>query len=1128
MSITSITSNITARIAAAVVGVAVAVGFAAAFTAPVSADTSMCPSYSWTRNLQVGAKGADVMNLQKYLNSSAATQIAATGAGSPGSETSTFGGLTKAAVMKFQAANSISPVSGFVGPLTRAKINALCAGSVVSTNPNPTPSAGTGLMVSAAAQPANGLAPNGTSRIPFTNFTLTAGSDGDVTVTGVTVQRTGAAQDAAFSGVVLIDQTTGLQVGISKTLNSNHQATIGDTIIIPRGTSKTFTVAANRGTTSSYAGQVASFSVVSVNTTAAVTGSLPITGASHTINENLTVGTVSTSTSAFDPGSTQTKNIGDTNVKFSGLRFTAGSGEDLKLYSIRFRQTGSVSSSDLANVMINANGVDYPTMVDATGKYYTSTFSGGIFIAKGNSVDAYIHGDIVGSNAAGRTLDFDIDKVTDVYFVGQLYGYGISPSGTYTPWYNGYVFNINAGSATTIGKATEVPAQNIAVNVANQPLGGFVADFKGEQISVSSMAFTVATSSGNLADVLTNVSLVDENGTVVAGPVDAQWVAGHTTQTVTFTDSVTFKTGRHVYTLKGKIPSGSTNGTSVFLQTTPSSWSSPVGQTSGNTISLAGQGIFSMNTMTVKTASLAISLSSTPSSQAIVAGGQGVTFANVQLDATQSGEDVRISSLPIILTSGAVGDLSSCQLYNGSASVNTGSNVPSSLAASGQPNTFSFDNSLTVLKGTVTTLTLKCNVSSNAGSTYTWSLGAANTFTSTGLTSGQSVSVSTGLTTGGTMSIGSATLTIANDSSTPSYALAVAGATGLSAPVLGAYKFHAANEAVTLSKIGLQLTGAAASSSAADFDQTTSVTLWANGVQIGTAAFTGNNTHATSSLSSTVTVPKDGDLVVTVKGNLATQGFNQPSHPGALIKVDADVLGAAGNANTQGTGASSGSPVSASGSTSVAGVRVFKSIPTVATNNTGSATLVAQSDVQLYSFTISANAAGPVALNKLVVNLATSSNSTANGSTSVNNLKVYAYTDSAMANGVTGYTSGQIVATIANPVNGNNVAAVQTNPLVIPMGSTYYFKVTGDITQVAGTSNSAGTVTTKIQGDSDFPTGITTLMGIYSAVSSSNFVWSPLSTSTTASTVNADWTNGFTVPGLPTTGTSAWTLTKSQ
>jgi len=98
-----------------------------------SSAAGVCP-FTWTRDLSSGSTGADVMSLQKFLNANADTRVAATGAGSMGMETETFGPATAAAVSKFQVmhrADILTPAglvnpTGYFGPSTRAKANSLC------------------------------------------------------------------------------------------------------------------------------------------------------------------------------------------------------------------------------------------------------------------------------------------------------------------------------------------------------------------------------------------------------------------------------------------------------------------------------------------------------------------------------------------------------------------------------------------------------------------------------------------------------------------------------------------------------------------------------------------------------------------------------------------------------------------------------------------------------------------------------------------------------------------------------------------------------------------------------------------------------------------------------------------
>lgn len=206
-----------------------------------TSGTGACTGITFTRNMTVGATGSDVKCLQQILNQSASTQVSVTGAGSPGNETSYFGGLTLVAVKKYQAANGLTPAAQ-VGPLTRAKLNAALGGLVTTTPVNTTLPAGctstsgfspttgascaTGVVIVntgsisatlASDNPTSGAVVNNEARAGLLNINFT----GTGTVTSLTLQRSGISTSNTLSSVYLYDGSTRITSGYS--FNTNGQ-----------------------------------------------------------------------------------------------------------------------------------------------------------------------------------------------------------------------------------------------------------------------------------------------------------------------------------------------------------------------------------------------------------------------------------------------------------------------------------------------------------------------------------------------------------------------------------------------------------------------------------------------------------------------------------------------------------------------------------------------------------------------------------------------------------------------------------------------------------------------------------------------------------------------------------------
>lgn len=318
------------------------------------------------------------------------------------------------------------------------------------------------------------------------------------------------------------------------------------------------------------------------------------------------------------------------------------------------------------------------------------------------------------------------------------------------------VSNTITDPVVTVIKSNDVPSQNIVAGAANQPLSGFEVNVTNTPVEVSAMTFNLAFTDDDLggelngADV-TNLVLVNESGVVVAGPVAAV-DAGTNAGTVTFTDTFTLPVGSSVYTVRGTLGTDFENDDTIDITTTPSGdWTLNTTVSSITTTNVEG------NTMYVKDTYTVMRVSTTPAAQNIVAGTSQFTFANMQFDASQSGEDVRFNAAEFHYTKTSSEDITNCRAYDDETLLNTTAINPT---LPGGAHNFIFDeNALIVPKGTIKTVSVRCDIpgSVGAGSTFSWGINTIDIIEGTGLLTGTSVNALQDATTnvGPTMTVSS-------------------------------------------------------------------------------------------------------------------------------------------------------------------------------------------------------------------------------------------------------------------------------------------------------------------------------------------------------------------------------------
>ncbi|KKT37837.1 MAG: Cell wall surface anchor family protein, partial [Parcubacteria group bacterium GW2011_GWA1_44_13] len=430
---TTIISSKSAKFAAGLVGLVAGV---AMFAITAQAAT-------FTTNLKQGSTGADVKNLQILLNSAPSTQVATTGAGSPGNESSYFGPATKAAVIKFQnkyASEVLAPVgltsgTGFVGAATRAKLNTM-GGSTSTTTTVPGCTSTVGFSPTTGQSCATGAVTTTTTTTQSGPISVSLANDnpaasavvasqatadlahftfsGNGTIKNVKLLRTGISSNSTLSSVYLYQGSVRVSDGASVN-NTDSSITFNNLSIAVNGSA---TLSVKADIAANTAGQIVGVQLVGYTVSGATAmNTANISGNYMNVASAALAGVTASSTSAV----TATVNAGTIGQTFwSGAVNVSTRAVSLKGAAFKF--IGSATSDAATKLQLYVNGlpVGSTASVDSVTNRLSFDFGTSPVTLNTGSQTVELRGDIVkGSN---RTIQFNLENASDLITMDSQLG----------------------------------------------------------------------------------------------------------------------------------------------------------------------------------------------------------------------------------------------------------------------------------------------------------------------------------------------------------------------------------------------------------------------------------------------------------------------------------------------------------------------------------------------------------------------------------------------------------------------------------------------------------------------------------------------------------------------------------
>lgn len=627
------------------------------------------------------------------------------------------------------------------------------------------PGQGTGLSVALASDtPAAVTIADGSAFNNMLKVNFTAGSDGPVSITGLTVTKGGFLGNTLVTGVSAYDAAGKRHGNVVTTLGSDGVATLGfvsDPIVIPAGTTSAVYIkanidsSANSGTVNF---SIASAAAVTTASTATVSGTFPVTGNTMTVVDGASsLAAVKVDEEPVNVSGIQLNVDANSEQDIAKFRLqVTNSNEAVKLYSLTLWNNGTAADTDLKDVqLVDPTGTVLATAQSVGKNVVFDLSSSPYFVDKGQQKDFTVRAKIV--NGAARTVQFVIYNDYDTDVRGVTTGASILPEGgsndpTFPIGNSSTSYNtVTIGSGTlTLVRDSASSSAAITPGATNVELAKFDIQPYGEDMELRQISFGID-QNGNSGTALTGTVSVKIDGSTVYSADASTFAKNGDAATKTLSSYPILKAGvQSVLTVEANVSSSATTSDSYYVNDMNLIL---VKRVVTNDLYTPTTSAIDGLTRNVQGAKLTVTTLATPVATSVVAGTNGFELARIELSASGSGESVKVSKLVVTDTLGNGGSdysgVNNLMMYNAS-DLNTALQTSSSTNTNGATVSFNFTNPITVTSSTPVTLVLKGNIVSATGTSHKYYV----------LTTGDHTLqvTATGLTTGNTVATGNITI----------------------------------------------------------------------------------------------------------------------------------------------------------------------------------------------------------------------------------------------------------------------------------------------------------------------------------------------------------------------------------